>query len=86
MENFDAAAELARIKALRETKRYRRSKLDKFRGEILALEKAGASCADIALWLREHKIKADGSTVSRYLAKQKALLATSGTLQEAGKE
>jgi hypothetical protein len=76
MSHFDAHAELARIKALRKKRRYRRSKLDRYRGEILALEQAGASNADIALWLRERKLKAAGSTVARYIAKQKALLAT----------
>lgn len=74
MDNFDAIAELKRIRELRQIKRYRKSKLDRFRGEILALAKAGASTADIALWLREHKLRADATTVSRYLAKQKALL------------
>ena len=74
MEKFDAIAELARIKELRKIRHYRKSKLDRFRGEILALTDAGASPADIALWLREHKLKADTSTVSRYIAKQKELL------------
>ena len=74
VENFDAVAELQRIKELRQIKRYRKSKLDRFRTEILALEAAGASSSDIALWLREHKLKADASTVGRYLSKQKALL------------
>jgi len=72
MEKFDAVAELKRIRELRQVKRYRKSKLDRFRTEILALDAAGASTSDIALWLREHKLKADASTVGRYLAKQKA--------------
>jgi 1,6-anhydro-N-acetylmuramate kinase len=74
MEKFDAVAELQRIRELRQVKRYRKSKLDRFRTEILALDAAGASTSDIALWLREHKLKADASTVGRYLAKQKALI------------
>lgn len=74
MIKFDAKAEVARIKELRKVKRYRKSKLDRYRGEILALADEGASSADIALWLRERKIKAVGSTVARYIAKQKALL------------
>lgn len=75
MNHFDAHAELARIQALRKKRRYRRSRLDRFRSEILALRAAGASCADIALWLRGHKTKAVGSTVARYIARQEALLA-----------
>jgi hypothetical protein len=75
MEKFDAKAELARIKELRQIKRYRKSKLDRYRGEILALADEGASSADITLWLRERKIKAVSSTIARYIEKQKALLA-----------
>lgn len=80
MENFDAVAELARIKELRQVKRYRKSKLDRFCNEILALDAAGASTSDIALWLREHKMKADASTVGRYIAKKRALLKSAGTI------
>ena len=80
MENFDAVAELARIKELRKVRHCRKSKLDRFCAEILALDEAGASTSDIALWLREHKMKADASTVGRYIAKKRALLKSAGTI------
>ena len=70
-ETFDAQAELERVRALRDgarRKRYRKSRLDKYRAELAAMKKAGASCADLAEWLRVfHRLKVHRSTIDRYL-------------------
>ena len=47
----------------------RKSRLDRYGGEIVALRNAGATCAEIQRWLREKRIKVHRTTVSRYLAK-----------------
>lgn len=70
MAAFDAAAEAARLKRqtqLYRPKRYARSKLDKWRPEILALRAEGATLEQIQIWLREHRIRAELSTISRWL-------------------
>lgn len=54
-------------------KRYRRSRLDRFRAEIELLSEAGASHRDIQLWLRRFKhTKVDARTVGRALQRWKA--------------
>jgi len=72
-QRFDAAVELSALKEQRKIMRqqtYRKSRLLKFRTEIVGLKKAGASLHDIALWLRQKKrIKVSHTTVMRYLAK-----------------
>lgn len=50
-------------------KRYYRSRLDRYRAEIVCLRQAGATLADIALWLRRRRCRVATSTISRYLAK-----------------
>ena len=47
----------------------RKSRLDKYGGEIVALRKAGATYTEIQRWLRERRIKVHRSTVSRYIEK-----------------
>jgi len=69
---FDAVKELAEVKALREMqrrRRYRESKLERYRSELVALRRLGASDQDLVTWLRTKKrFKVDRSTVNRYLA------------------
>jgi len=72
-ETFDARAEVERIRARRAEARrklYRRSRLDRYRAELVAMKRAGASCADLAEWLRvQHRCKVNRSTIDRYLKK-----------------
>ena len=73
MQQFDAAVELTAVREHRKTLRqqtYRKSRLLRFRAELVALRKTGASLHDIALWLRQKKrIKISHTTVMRFLAK-----------------
>lgn len=70
--DFDVNTEL---KTLREQtkiirqKRYSRSRLDKYAGELLTLHRAGATTAELQRWLRGQRIKVVHSTVARWLAK-----------------
>ena len=69
---FDAATELADIQKRRTIGRQlsqRRSRLDRWRAELVQLRRMGASLGDLILWLRSRRIRAHASTVSRYLAK-----------------
>jgi len=72
-QHFDAADELTAIHNQRKTMRqqtYRKSRLMRYRAELVALKKAGASLHDIALWLRQKKrIKVSHTTVMRFLRK-----------------
>lgn len=72
-ETFDPVAEVERIRARRAESRrklYRRSRLDKYRAELVAMKQAGASCADLAEWLRvSHRCKVNRSSIDRYLKK-----------------
>ena len=72
-ETFDAEAELNRIRSRRAEARrklFRKSRLDKYRAELIAMRQAGASCADLAEWLRViHRCKINRSTIDRYLKK-----------------
>ena len=68
---IDAGAELAAIRehrVLAKKTHYRRSKLDPWRHQIVALRSVGASCADIVHWLQfEQRRKVSASSVGRYL-------------------
>ena len=72
-ETFDAQAEVERIRTRRAEARrklYRKSRLDKYRAELVAMKQAGASCADLAEWLRvNHRLKIHRSSIDRYLKK-----------------
>ncbi len=72
-ETFDALAEVQWVRARRaEAKRrlYRKSRLDKYRAELVAMKQAGASCADLVEWLRvNHRLKVHRSSIDRYLKK-----------------
>jgi len=70
MEKFDAASELAEVKKIQEVRRKKRlfsSKLDKFEHGIRALKSAGASLAQLQIWLKKNSVKASRSTVQRWL-------------------
>ena len=73
-QKFDADAALAAVRAVRAVARRRttwgKSRLAKHRSELVKMHAAGASYADLALWLRtEKRVKVDRSTVMRYLKK-----------------
>jgi hypothetical protein len=72
-ETFDAQAEIKRIRSLRAEARrklFRKSRLDRYRAELVTLKQAGASCADLVLWLRiTHRCKINRSSIDRYLKK-----------------
>jgi len=72
-ETFDAPAELKRIRVLRAEARrriFRKSRLEKYRAELAAMRRAGASCADLAEWLRvTHRCRIHRSSIDRYLKK-----------------
>ncbi|MCP4934161.1 MAG: hypothetical protein GY927_08140 [bacterium] len=74
MSEFDATAEVERLKAQTKARRkrvYSRriSKLDAYKGELLSLHRAGASGAELQRWLKEKRITCALSTVLRYLQK-----------------
>lgn len=50
-------------------KRYSRSRLDRYRGELLLLHRGGASVAELQRWLRVHRILVVHSTVARWIAR-----------------
>lgn len=71
---FDAAAALSAIRARRaETKRRRtwgKSRLIPHRAELVAMRRAGATYAELVLWLRtERRVKINESSVRRWLQK-----------------
>ena len=74
MTDFDAELEVKKLKkqtsTIRKT-RYSKSKsrLDRYKGELLALSKEGSSCAELQRYLRTKRIKVAYTTVSRWLAK-----------------
>ena len=72
-ETFNAQAEVERIRARRAEARrrlYRKSRLDRYRAELVAMKQVGASCADLVEWLRiNHRCRINRSTVDRYLKK-----------------
>ena len=65
-----------KLEAVRERRRlarrsrYRRSKLDRYRAELVALRRMGASYKDLSLYIwHEHRRRADPTTIRRYLVK-----------------
>lgn len=70
--DFDPKMELAALRQQTQIirkKRYSRSRLDKFAGELLSLHRAGASTAELQRWLRDRRIRVVHSTVARWLTK-----------------
>ncbi len=75
VDDFDAAAEVARLKReARESRQrpYRPSRLDRHAHELLALADAGASASDLARWLRERRVRVHPTTVLRWLRRNGA--------------
>jgi hypothetical protein len=72
-ETFDAQLEVNKIRLRRmeaRRKLFRKSRLDRYRIELLAMKRAGASCADLAEWLRvSHRCRIHRSSIDRYLKK-----------------
>lgn len=71
-KNFDVQKELLALKAQTKSirkQRYsaRKSRLDKFKFELLALHKAGSSIAELQRFLRAKRIKVVHSTVARWV-------------------
>ena len=71
---FDPSATLQAIKTERAERKHRRtwgkSRLAKYRAELVKLKKEGASLGDLVFWLRKEKrVKVERTTVMRYLAK-----------------
>ena len=69
---FDAVAEVERLKnqkAVTRKRVYRRSRLEKYRGELVAMKRAGASATELKLWLEEKRVKVHLTTVTRWLDK-----------------
>jgi hypothetical protein len=70
---MDAKAEVERLATLVKKRRHKNtffpSKLDKFKHGILRLKLEGATLEMLQLWLKEQRIKADISTISRWLKK-----------------
>ena len=50
-------------------RRYTRSRLDRYRGELLLLHRGGASVAELQRWLRARRIRVVHSTVARWIAR-----------------
>lgn len=71
MHMIDAQAELDAVRRRREIarrKRFTRSRLDRFRAELVELRRAGASYPELAEWLRrEKRTKVSHTTVMRFL-------------------
>ena len=86
-ETFNAQAEVERIRIRRTEARrklYRKSRLDKYRAELVAMKQAGASCADLVEWLRvNHRCKVNRSSIDRYLKKLPEVNAATTDVQEA---
>jgi hypothetical protein len=84
-ETFDVQAEVDHIRSRRAEARrklFRKSRLDKYRAELLAMKQAGASCADLAEWLKvRHRCKIHRSSIDRYLKKLSELDQAAGMEQ-----
>lgn len=67
---MDAEREVERLRrtasAVRK-RRYSKSRLDRYKAELLALHSAGARPVDLQRWLREQRVKVVHSTVVRWL-------------------
>ncbi|MBA0190109.1 hypothetical protein [Pectobacterium odoriferum] len=72
MTEFSVSQELAALQEetrLIRKPRYRKSRLDRYTGELLQLHQAGASAAELQRWLRAKRIRVVLSTVTRWLAR-----------------
>ncbi len=75
MSEFDVHTELSSLKAQTQAIRKRaystrKSRLDKYKFELLSLHQAGANTAELQRWLRtKNRVKVAHSTVLRWLEK-----------------
>lgn len=75
MTDFELHAELARLDQqkglakMNRKKRYYRSKLDLYQGELLQLHRAGATTAELQRWLQGKRIHVVWTTVDRWVKK-----------------
>ena len=70
---FDAAAEVASLKADSHARRRRRrisSRLDRHTHELLALYDAGATVAELQRWLEARRVRVHQTTVGRWLRRR----------------
>ncbi|GKW14024.1 MULTISPECIES: hypothetical protein [Pectobacterium] len=70
MTEFNVSQELAALQEetrLIRKPRYRKSRLDRYTGELCQLHQAGASAAELQRWLRAKRIRVVLSTVTRWL-------------------
>ena len=66
----DKLAAVRELRRISRRPRYRRSKLDRYRAELVALRRMGASYKDLSLYVwHEHRRRADPTTIRRYLVK-----------------
>ena len=69
---LDVQSELEKLKLQTQKvrkKRYYKSRLDRYKGELLKLSQSGASVAELRRWLLSRRIKVVTSTVSRWIKK-----------------
>ena len=72
---FDASAGATRLRAqtrARRRPRYRRSRLDRYQRELLALRDEGCTTAELQRWLLAHRIPVQHATVARWLRRHGA--------------
>ena len=75
-KNISPSTLPARLDAVREhrrlarRRRYRKSKLDRYRAELVSLRRMGASYPELALYIwHTHRKRVDQTTIRRYLLK-----------------
>lgn len=70
MTKFDVETELAKLKAetreLRQ-KRFKNSRLNAYRGELVTMHEEGATVAELQRWLKAKRILVAWTTVKRWL-------------------
>ena len=71
---FNAAIEISKIKSARSERRRKgreyRSKLDRYRSELVSLYHAGASYEDLSFWLKTtEQVKIHPTSIMRFLRK-----------------
>jgi hypothetical protein len=70
MSDFNPEVELARLKVqtvILRKKVYKRSRLDRYKDELLQLKHQGATTAELQRWLKDKRIKVVWTTVKRWL-------------------
>ncbi len=62
-------ASLQRKQQLRSRRHWRRSKLDAYTTELTSLRQAGATLGQLRIFLTDHHLRVERSTILRWLAK-----------------